>query len=56
MLFRSEMKQHIRDIYQSMNGWRGGLWIKIDVYPDTPLENIQAMCEVVDELRPANEA
>ncbi len=46
-----EMKGHIREIYQTMEGWRGGLWVKMDVYPDTPLENIQAMCEVFEELR-----
>jgi hypothetical protein len=34
-----------------MEGWNGGLWVKMDVYPDTPLENIIAMCEVFEELR-----
>jgi uroporphyrinogen decarboxylase len=47
-----EMKDHIRQIYQVMEGWKGGVWVKMDVYPDTPLENIQAMCEVFEELRP----
>lgn len=46
-----EMKQHVRDIYKKMEGDKGGLWIKMDVYPDVPLENIQAMCEVFEELR-----
>lgn len=47
----AEMKDHIREIYRVMEGWRGGLWVKMDVYPDTPLANIQAMCEVFEELR-----
>jgi uroporphyrinogen decarboxylase len=46
-----EVKDHIREIYTVMEGWNGGLWVKMDVYPDTPLENIIAMCEVFEELR-----
>jgi uroporphyrinogen-III decarboxylase len=46
-----EMKQHVRDIYNFLEGGRGGVWVKMDVYPDTPLENIQAMAEVFEELR-----
>lgn len=45
------MKQHIRDIYYRLDGAKGGVWVKMDVYPDTPIENIYAMCEVFDELR-----
>ena len=48
---RAEVKKHIRDIYQKLDGGRGGVWVKMDVYPDTPLENIQAMGEVFEELR-----
>jgi uroporphyrinogen decarboxylase len=46
-----EMKQHVRDIYNTLEGAQGGVWVKMDVYPDTPLENIQAMAEVFEELR-----
>ena len=46
-----EMKRHIRDIYDNLKGGEGGLWVKIDVYPDTPLSNIEAMCEILEELR-----
>jgi uroporphyrinogen decarboxylase len=45
-----EVKQHVREIYTMMEGWKGGLWVKMDVYPDTPLENIAAMIEVFEEL------
>ncbi len=48
---QEELKDHVRQIYTAMQGWRGGLWVKMDVYPDTPLENITAMCEVFEELR-----
>jgi hypothetical protein len=47
-----ELKAHVREIYTTMQGWNGGLWVNLDVYPDTPLENIVAMCEVFEELRP----
>ncbi len=46
-----EMKAHVREIYRVMEGWRGGLWVKAGVFPDTPLENILALCEVFEELR-----
>ncbi len=46
-----EVKEHVREIYQVMEGWKGGCWVKMDVYPDTPLENIRAMVEVFTELR-----
>jgi uroporphyrinogen decarboxylase len=46
-----EMKQHVRDIYYTLEGAQGGVWVKMDVYPDTPLENIRAMAEVFEELR-----
>jgi uroporphyrinogen decarboxylase len=47
----TEMKNHLREISQVMNAPKGGVWVKIDVYPDTPLENMIAMCEVLEELR-----
>jgi uroporphyrinogen decarboxylase len=46
-----EAKDHIREIYRVMEGWRGGVWAKLGVFPDTPLENILAFSEVFDELR-----
>jgi uroporphyrinogen-III decarboxylase len=46
-----EMKAHVREIYCGMEGWRGGLWVKAGIFPDTPLKNILAMCEVFEELR-----
>jgi uroporphyrinogen decarboxylase len=46
-----EVKQHIRDIYYGLNGNEGGVWVKMDVYPDVPLTNIEAMCKVFWELR-----
>ena len=48
---REEVRRHILDIYNKMEGARGGVWVKMDVYPDTPLDNIKAMCEVFTELR-----
>jgi hypothetical protein len=45
------MKNHVREIYRVMESARGGVWVKMDVYPDTPLNNIWAMKEVFDELR-----
>ena len=45
------VKKHIRDFYNKLKGAEGGVWAKIDVYPDTPLANINAMCEVLDEIR-----
>lgn len=46
-----ELKAHIREIDTVMQAKLGGVWVKMDIYPDTPLANIEAMCEVFDELR-----
>ncbi|HEY3379142.1 MAG TPA: uroporphyrinogen decarboxylase family protein [Armatimonadota bacterium] len=46
-----ELTAHIREIAAVMQAKQGGVWVKIDVYPDTPLENIEAMRAVCDELR-----
>lgn len=47
----SQMKTHIREIYEKFGGAKGGLWVKMDVYPDVPMENIVAMRDIFDELR-----
>ncbi|MFA5818282.1 MAG: uroporphyrinogen decarboxylase family protein [Bacteroidales bacterium] len=46
-----QLKGHIIKIYEVMEGHKGGLWFKADIYPDTPLENIQAIADVLNELR-----
>jgi len=46
-----ELKNHIREIYYGLKGNEGGVWVKMDVYPDVPLANIEAMRDVFIELR-----
>ena len=46
-----DLKKHISDIYYDLKGIEGGVWVKMDVYPDVPISNIVAMQELFAELR-----
>ena len=45
------VKAHIRDIVTALGSPRGGLILRIDVYPDVPLANIEALILGVLEYR-----
>jgi len=43
------VKNHISEIVKKLGSKEGGLMIIAGVYPDVPLENIEALCEAMEE-------
>jgi hypothetical protein len=46
-----DVKAHVRQVVAKLDNGHGGVILWGDVYPDTPLANIRAFCEVFEELR-----
>ncbi len=46
-----EVRAHIKNIVEALGSHRGGLILRIDVYPDVSLENIEALICAVLEYR-----
>ena len=44
-----QVKEHIRKAILTLGSKRGGLMFVADVYPDVPLENIEALCSAFEE-------
>ncbi len=44
-----EIKRHIRRVIKALNSPDGGLMLTVEINPPTPLENIEAVCEVLEE-------
>ncbi len=44
-----DVKNHIAEIVKKLGSKEGGLMIIAGVYPDVPLENIEALCEAMEE-------
>ena len=47
----SEIREHIRNAIIELGSRRGGLMFTAGVYQDVPLENIDALCRALEELR-----
>ena len=46
----SRVKRHVEKAIKMLNSPSGGLMITVGIYPPTPLENIDALCEVLIEM------
>lgn len=46
-----KIKEHIRNAVLKLGSKRGGLMLKADIYPDVPLNNIEALCQAMEEYR-----
>ena len=44
-----EIKQHIEYAIRELGSRKGGLMLKAEIGPDVPLENAEAVCEVLEE-------
>ena len=44
-----EVKRHIRRVVSALNSPEGGFMMTAGIYPPTPLENIEALCEALEE-------
>ncbi|MEM3018780.1 MAG: uroporphyrinogen decarboxylase family protein [Candidatus Bathyarchaeia archaeon] len=43
-----EVRRHISKVVSELNSKDGGLMLTIGIYPPTPLENIEALCEALE--------
>lgn len=46
----NEINRHIREAVSRLNSEEGGLMLHAECEPDVPLRNIEAICEVLEEL------
>jgi len=44
-----EVKRHVHKIVSALNEPTGGFMITVGIYPPTPIENIEALCEALEE-------
>jgi len=47
----AEVRDHIKEAVVKLGSPAGGLMLLADVYPDTPLENIETMAKAMEEFR-----
>jgi len=47
----NDMRKHVEECVKRMYLPEGGLGLSIEIGPDDPLENIEALCEAVNEYR-----
>jgi len=45
-----EVKRHVRKVVSELNSPDGGFMVTVDTYPPTPLENIEALCQALEEV------
>jgi len=45
-----EVKKHVQKVVSMLNSPEGGFMITVDIYPPTPLENIEALCQALEEV------
>jgi len=44
-----DVRNHIQEAVEKLGSRRGGLMLKADIYPETPLANIEALCQAMEE-------
>jgi len=44
-----EIREHVREAVIKLGSTRGGLMLTAGVYPDVPLDNIEALCQAMEE-------
>lgn len=45
-----EVERHVKHVISELNSPNGGLMVTVDVYPPTPIENIEALCRALEEM------
>jgi uroporphyrinogen decarboxylase len=46
-----DVRRHIEEVVLKLGSKKGGLWIIAGCYPDTPIRNIEALCEAMEEFQ-----
>jgi len=45
-----QIKRHIRRVIKALMSSDGGLMVTVGIYPPTPLENIEAVCQALEDM------
>jgi len=45
-----KVKNHTKNVVSELGSPDGGFMITVDIYPPTPIENIEALCQVLEDL------
>jgi len=46
-----DIKKHVKEAVLELGSENGGLMLSADIYPETPLENIEALCQAFEQYR-----
>jgi len=44
-----DIKKHVSHLITQLNSPEGGFMIKVGIYPPTPIENVEALCQALEE-------
>jgi len=47
----ADIREHIHEVVDQLGSPEGGLWVNAECAPDVPLENIEAICQALEEFR-----
>jgi len=47
----ADIDAHVREAVETLGSPEGGLWLKAEVGPDVPLENVEAICQALETYR-----
>ena len=47
----ADIDAHVREAVETLGAPEGGLWLKAEVGPDVPLENVEAICQALETYR-----
>jgi len=45
-----DIRRHVHYVVSELNSPDGGFMITVDIYPPTPIENIEALCQALEEV------
>ncbi|MGC9359612.1 MAG: uroporphyrinogen decarboxylase family protein [Anaerolineae bacterium] len=46
-----DIDAHVREAVETLGAPEGGLWLKAEIGPDVPLENVEAICQALERYR-----
>lgn len=44
-----QVRRHVKGVVSALNSPEGGFMVTVDIYPPTPLENVEALCQALED-------